>query len=696
MKLTSYKSPIPEWRDPDAPNYTPLPDWNGAHVRVTVPVNNDPQRDLADARARLMQEFPGAVLHIVPAYQNDQRLPGVVDIKGTDDEILTQYLAMRTLPADVHPAMVIGYIGKYLPRIGMLGVQGLEFQSAKVTNVLSFEDAVINMTNPGLTVVSGVNLDWGSDTSNAAGKSSWVTMPFIPIFGRTFKGQTHDAWACRHNMKKATATVNLVLPDGSALEIIRTRRPPSLRVYRDGAEISMGDANQSQALIEQLTNFTWEVATNAVYIGQREIGSVFGTDKERKELFARLLGLDRFITAETKLRADIRKAAAAIQEIESDIASTEHAIAESRRGADDIQRELAAAPVVDQKDVDAVMQNITDLRSDIRDRERFNKSLEPELERNQKAYESALFESGDLQSRSATIRDQIDESGNLKVGAVCDKCGSKITSGAIHSHVGGLKQERDALEMRIDALEALQIENRNARNAMLEKLRNNDTMNRRDTAAITALTGDARKLENQMHARRSLEALVGRNRDRADELEKIRSIHAAARVTALAHQEFLEFCLSVIDRNGLPAYLCQIAVPTLNQAAYRYSNAFTDGEIGIQFDVSGTGDIDVKLVNLHGGPTVKDLSEGELRMAAIIAALAFRELVPIPLLILDEPSQGLDSVNAQRFAAGLDSVIDRFRRVMLISHNKELLAGLNPDFHVEVTKQNGISTARFV
>lgn len=696
MKVLSYRSPIPEWRDPAAPNYTPLADWTGAHVRVTVPISIDPQRELHEARVRLQEQYPGAVLHLVPEYQQDAASVGKIDIQGTDEDILRQYLDQRTLPADVHPDMVVAYLRQYLPQIGLFGVQGLEFLTAHATNVLCFEKATVDLTHRGLTVVSGNNLDWGADISNAAGKSSWVTLPFVALFGKTFKGQTHDAWAHRHNKDKAIAAVKLRLPDGSRLDITRTRRPPSLRAYQDDVEISLGDANQTQALIEALTNFTWEVATNAVYIGQREIGSVFGTDKDRKELFTRLLGLDRFIAAETKIRTDLRKSARAVQENESDITGTDASIAEARLGMEEIERALEEAPVVDTIALAAAKQSIEDIRAEIRERERLNASLDPELAGNQKRYEDALFKSADLQSKSSGIQDQLDECATVNVGTVCTRCGSKVSPRALQLYTAELKRTYDYLEEQIAQLESAQVENRNARQVLLERIRLNNLENKRDSQRIETLSRSVGDIERQIAARKSLEVLVGRKKERLSELSRLKSIHSAARVTLLYHQEFLEFCLSVIDRHGLPAYLCQIAVPTLNQAAARYSQAFTEGEIGIQFTTQSTGDVDVDVINLHGGSEVKDLSEGELRMAAIIAALAFRELVPIPLLVLDEPSQGLDAVNAQRFATGLNSVIERFRHVILISHNRDLLAVLEPDQHVEITKENGLAIARLV
>src|ERR1017187_5815418 len=113
----------------------------------------------------------------------------------------------------------------------------------------------------------------------------------------------------------------------------------------------MGDANATQAAVERLTGLTWSVLTNAVYVGQRDIGSVFGTDKERKELFSRLLGLERFIEAEVKIRKALLKCKRAVEEVEMDVAYSDSALIEASSGTLDIMEALAASAKVSSKDL---------------------------------------------------------------------------------------------------------------------------------------------------------------------------------------------------------------------------------------------------------------------------------------------------------------------------------------------------------
>ena len=190
--------------------------------------------------------------------------------------------------------------------------------------------------------------------------------------------------------------------------------------------------------------------------------------------------------------------------------------------------------------------------------------------------------------------------------------------------------------------------------------------------------------------------MISEKRTRIKVLEKTKLVHEQAKQFTLEEKQFVDICVNAVSRNGLPAYLCESVVPQLNQTAQHYSEIFSDGEIGIQFAASN-GDVDVNVQNLHGGKFTKDQSAGEMRIAAIITAFTFRDaLLPLNLLIVDEPSEGLDPANSLAFAKGLTQVLSRFEHVIIISHNSNVLGSLEPDRRIEIIKEHGISSACIV
>ena len=82
-------------------------------------------------------------------------------------------------------------------------------------------------------------------------------------------------------------------------------------------------------------------------------------------------------------------------------------------------------------------------------------------------------------------------------------------------------------------------------------------------------------------------------------------------------------------------------------------------------------------------------------MPAIITVFAFMDAMsPANVLVLDEPAEGLDSVNAAVFARGLSKVTDRFKHCVLISHNPYILSEVQPDREWQVEKRNGVATVK--
>jgi DNA repair exonuclease SbcCD nuclease subunit len=685
-------SVAPGWYDPNAPGFRKPESWKGCRVRVKVPVTSDPTRELQEARNRLEKRYAGAVVHLVPEFQNAAVKPDSVDTKAGDDQLLHEYLSKIPMPEGYCADQAETYLKKFLPATGLFGVQGVKFENVTADDVLCFKRVALNLDQKGLTLVTGRNLDWSDQTSNGAGKSSLVSLAFLALFGRTFKGQTHDGWAAQNSKAVALVTQRLSLPDKSSLLIQRGRRPALLRVFRNGKEITMGDANATQALIERLTNLTWDVLTNSVYVGQREIGSVFGTEKERKELFSRLLGLDRFLEAQAKLKKEVLKARRSVEAVEQEIASVNAALAEANTGRKEIEQALAEAPPVNEAGMADSQLKIMSLEQAIRKRELENQALEPTLEKNQKAFELLLSSTQKFEGQTDGLREQLEAA--LKVKGKCPTCGSAVTVKALEAYTKILEEQIAGMEEQIERYEKLQQENRTARRVIIEKIQANNLENRKATISVDSLQREVLKWKEQADARKRLEAVLRQKDARVAKLEFHKAVHEGARSACVEHENFLTTCERVVGRDGLPAYLASVAVPQLNSAAARYSELFADGEIGVRFSASG-GDVDVEVSNLHGGSGIKDQSMGEMRMAGLISAFAFREtLVPMGILVLDEPGEGLDAVNAERFARGLNQIADKFGSVYCISHNERVLAALEPDRRLEVVKQNGVATVR--
>jgi DNA repair exonuclease SbcCD ATPase subunit len=691
-KITLFPSKVPGWYDSKAPGFVPQKDWTGTRIRVTVPVALDAVKELSIARKACEKRYPGANLHVVPEFPASAVAPTTVDVTKSDEKLLQSYLEKISLPEGITVGQVVAYLQKFLPSIGLFGVQGLKFGKFQAKNVLCFEDVLLDLDRKGLTLITGKNNDWqGEGISNGSGKSSLCTLPFVALFGRTFKNQTFDGWARQDASGSSYVIQHLELPDGRKLKIWRGRKPAVLRVFLDDQEVSMGDKDASQTYIERLTNLTWSVLTNAVYIGQREIGSVFGTEKERKELFSRLLGLDRFLEAQEKIRKVLSRARDAVESALDDIRAADAMIVEARSGRKETQTLLDLCPRVAPETIASKEKEATNVAATIRKNEHANTALEPTLDANQKQYEGYFSRTCKAEAEIESLRKLL---AGTHVSGRCRVCGGKVSVKVLEEYQQELQQKIEEQERILEEYESKQEVNRVARQVLIEKVQSNNFQTAKFRSILETLQKDTAALKVQSDAQQRLVSMLDSKDRRLAHFTKIKTVHENAHTAWLEEVQFLVACSDAVGRNGLPAYLCSVVAPQLNASAARYSEAFTEGEIGVQFEMS-SGDIDVRVCNAHGGKSIKDQSAGEMRMAGIITALAFRDaLVPHNILILDEPSEGLDASNAAAFACGLNSVIDRFQHVLIISHNERLLSELDPDFHITVEKRNGISTIR--
>ena len=680
-------STIPGWYDPALPGYRKPRSWAGASVRITVPVDYE-GLGLPAARAAIESRYPGAVVNLVPELA---AVPGTSKptLTGTDSEILASYVRKLTLPPGIKAAQVQNYITGVLPAGGLLGVQGLEFEWVEAQDTLCFEKVKLNFRK-GLTLVTGQNNDWAPQRSNGSGKSTLLGLISILVFGQSPKEQKHDT-LIRKGAAGALISGSIILGDKRKLEIVRSRNPGRLIVKLDGKDVTMGDANATQRLIEQLTNLTWEVFNNSLYISQKEVGSVFGTEKERKELFSRLLGLERFIKAAEVFRKQVQANKVQITSKDADMWANQAALQEAQSTVEQTASRIKLEPPASASKLKQKKAALLELQTNRSGIVKYQEDLDAWLIDNQKRYEKLLDPMLDANSRANELCEQLEKIVEAGKDRICPICGSPIKGEQLNKHSDELESRIKQYHEQYNNYERMCEQNRNKRKEPYRRTGEAREQIHALDKQIAQTELDIQSLEFAAETRRKLAAEHAAQLKRVADLELAAQSHAGARGALVEHETFLNTCLQVVNRDGLPAYLAELVAPQLNAAATRYSIVFSGGEIGLHFKIAD-GDIDVEVVNQHGGESFKDQSMGETRMAGLIAAFAFREgLVPHNLLILDEPSEGFDADNARSFAEGLSSVVERFGTVFLTTHNEHILNSIQPDYHVKVVKTGGVS-----
>jgi DNA repair exonuclease SbcCD nuclease subunit len=287
----------------EAPSYEPCSKCQpepGAYIRSRVPVATKKiSLQLQAEEERLKGLYPQARLHVVPKMV--ETVGTEILLSGdTDREKVEQYVAL-TFPeqARFKPKVVVSFL------VGVLKTTGpspshkqIVLSHVALRNVGPYQEADVNLDKQGLVLIQGENRDWGPGHSNGSGKSTLLSSIPIALYGRTLKGQTHDAWAMEGINKTARDTLHFTDEKGRKIEVERTRRPHGLFLRIDDEDMSTGitgtGKNQTQGEIEKLyTDF--QTFVNSVYIDQTVAnGFLFGTQKDRMDLISKIVAVERF------------------------------------------------------------------------------------------------------------------------------------------------------------------------------------------------------------------------------------------------------------------------------------------------------------------------------------------------------------------------------------------------------------------
>lgn len=697
--VRSLPSKIPGYYDPSLKGFEESRPRSFSGARIRSIVYSDEEKSAAsqidEERSRLEKAYPGAKIDV--RVEKSDNSKSVVEVSGSmsDSELVEAYLS-KNCPVSQSAAEIAGYLIHQLERTGTLrrSFEGLHFTAAAGKNVLSFRDVSLKLDDKGITLITGRNNDW-SDRSNGSGKTSLLQLPVIAMFGRTLKGQQFDKWGSKFATKKESSWVSLdfILPDGRKCRIYRQRHPNKLMLTMDGKDVSSGIGNRdTQKSIEFLTGLSWGVLSSTLYIDQQGINKLLaGTDKERKEIFSQFLHLERFDQAASYVKEEAKSVKLVMVATDSAL----RLIAQRKDLAEDFLASVGISRLAKTK---KLVQNLEIQYKKISGRVgkmRVDSGLRVarnKLADMQSSIPDLYTEIAHLDGLVSGMKVQVNKASNLR--GMCPVCKQAISKDTLQAHVSGIQKEIKALMAERKPLQQELVVSKKAIGDLdntIHIMEREIQVAEKDLVSVDAdLAASRYTLEEE---EKKLKVIQQYSDIISQAVEGVQ-IHTQYLKDLSADLAFLNASAYIFSRNGIPAFLAAEICPRLSVSAGRYSQLFTDGEIQVKFQLTDDGDIDVGVINEHGGESLEDQSQGETRMASLVTAFALREImVPCNVLVLDEPGEGMDGVNARAFSRGLSDVSSRFGHVLVTTHNPHIEAGLRYDRRIQVEKQNGISEA---
>jgi DNA repair exonuclease SbcCD ATPase subunit len=521
----------------------------------------------------------------------------------------------------------------------------------------------------------------------------------IAMFGQNGKGQKSDAWAYEKN--DDPATVRLILRDAAnrKIEILRGRRPHSIRLLIDGNDVSSGirgtGKKETQGLIEQVTGYDLDTLMNAVYIDQAVAnGFVFGTPSGRMDLIARFQNLERFELAQKMVGEDIKKCDAALAETTTQIDTLTAEI-------DDLTADLVelkastdshwAAKLQDEK---IVLHGLVDENAALAGTAQFYVELQDALDALAHDNDSETLGYEEASRKASVLRDNVQRGRKLLVSKKCPTCSQP--SAAVGAHIIAesesiLKTAEESAARHKEALIGILNKIKEYEKKLKSYGISKENLDRRIQASQDRIVDLQHAADEELTRNKATEEK--RRRKVAEVFMKQRYHRAAlgARQGLGIERELLEYSKKAFHRSGIPLYLSIALCPLLNKAAEEYSDIFTDGNLKVSFRVEDS-EFAVDVVNPVGSATVDGQSVGEASLAGIITAFALREAAPkTNLLVMDEPGTGLDPEGCKQFAKGILKLKDRFETILLVTHSPFISAQLSGERIYTVKKSGGRS-----
>jgi|ERR1700734_2141191 len=713
----SIQSRSPAWYDPAVSNFSSPGTHGYTNTRVRISVQCDASTDygrlLERARRKAEKKYRGAEIFVVPKFRDDTQrdLQGCISIKDTDERKIREYVRSRSDTDGSGNNAVEGHerILKYMLKVlsqfegGLRPASKVKFKRAIGQNFLSFKRLDIDLSKKGITLIQGINED-RSKKSNGAGKTSAMQLLPVSLFGKTFKEQKSDAWSNRWIPKEpAFAEIILKNVDGKVIKVIRGRRPPLLKMYVDGKEVSSGmrstDKDGTQQQIEKVTGFTWQTLANAVYI-DRTVADAFlsGTNKQRTDVLSKFQQLERFEKALEQVKKDQQHCDRNINYYDGELQQTRTSIKHVAEAIADLQSERG----IQVKNVKALYQRAKKRRETYASnqcvrfqglvlkvgyaRQDYDKLVKQCTKLSEKVFksEAKYSEATSKYARCRTMQEKDTcptclQSVNTKWMKSYTKEAADKVIATKQTWLRATKEYNALCKDKVDAEAKYQLdENKLSRiKATEEKLKLEESTLRRQYNEASRKVKESSTITKQ---KQRLKKLKRKKLEIKSSLKKYKK-----------QRRMYEYVKEAFSRDGIPAFLNRQLCPVLNKAAAYYASLFSESEIQVRFDVE-EGEFIPKVINVRGGENIDDQSTGERALAGLIASFALREVAPsCNLLILDEPGEGLDVQTAKQLARSLQTLVKRFQAIWVCTHNVHILSELEGERVVTIRKRNRIS-----
>ncbi len=607
----------------------------------------------------------------------------------------------------------------------------LRFKKLIINDFGPYKKATIHFLNLGLALVTGELVDDEGADSNGAGKTMVFEALTELLFGKTTKGSSTDD-LIRDGAKNGYKIVGIMELNGRPFKVRRTRKHSkhgtSLRVWLDGTPEEKATVGDTTKYISTLTGYTFETFLNSTYFPQ-EGGNFFSnvTDKKRKELLEKILGLEAFSHAMKLAREDKKIFSAQLQEVENkrvlkrtqldDSEETQERLikldeewkTEQKLKTHKLNRTINDKLILTKQAQERIkiLENEKPKLGTKKSEEKLNE-YEDKIKELRKTHEKNSINKGVAETHIEKLEGRQDS--KIPAGEVCFTCGTQVTittakkvaSELAKEHKKAeaiLKEVKDRYKKSFQTLEEKQQQIEALRDKIREKqnLREKFQKSKEEIIRLQGVTEVAQERINsckkalaENETESPYEKLLANQKTKETELRK--EIGELTKQSVKFKKKLFraEFWEDGFGDQGLKNIMLDSALTFLEEDITKILNDVTKGSLLVKIKgkkklkTKQKGKIPVRqkidfIIERNGKKRAyTQLSGGQKKRINIASLLALRHLSfigsgnPTNIIILDEPFTNLDS-------SGVDSVLELLQHedaeAKLLSSHKPLNKG---------------------
>lgn len=213
-------------------------------------------------------------------------------------------------------------------------------QKLTIQNFLSIRSITLDLSDRGLVLIKGKNMDNEAIDNNGSGKSSLIEALVYALYGRTVRGLTGDSVV--HNLPKKNMKIWLDLIDdnGDKYRIARYRKHATNKnksfLFRNGKDITPKSEKDFNNYVADLLQMDYLTFTSSLLYTAESFKFTSATDSEMKSTFDKMLGLDIFSKCLEITKNQLKL-------VEGDLSTTQWKIDDRKEKIDSLEEQISEA-----------------------------------------------------------------------------------------------------------------------------------------------------------------------------------------------------------------------------------------------------------------------------------------------------------------------------------------------------------------